>query len=84
MTRRKGEITARMNERLFTHIVEVPMPAGGFGNQLDAIHSFHRDRGISIRNGTPQRRNDQEFVRWCFATREDADAFAEQFNGKRL
>ena len=30
MTRRKGEITARMNERDFPHIVELELPPGGF------------------------------------------------------
>jgi hypothetical protein len=30
MTRRKGEITARMNERDYPHIVELPLPEGGF------------------------------------------------------
>jgi hypothetical protein len=42
MPRRKGERTSRMNERDFPHIVELPVPEGGFGRTLDAIHSFHR------------------------------------------
>jgi hypothetical protein len=60
MTRRKGEITARMNERDFPHIVELALPSDGFGRALDAIHAFHRLRGIQSRNGRRQRRDEQE------------------------
>jgi hypothetical protein len=31
-----------------------------------------------------QRRNEQEFVRWCFASVIDADDFAQQFGGTRI
>jgi hypothetical protein len=30
MTRRKAEITARMNERDYPHMVELALPPGGF------------------------------------------------------
>ena len=81
MTRRKGEITARMNERDFPNIVELALPSGGFGRTLDAIYDLHRLRGIQSRNGRRQRRDEQEFVRWCFASAIDADDFAQQFSG---
>ena len=68
MTRHKSEITARMNERDFPHIVECALPDGGFGNRLDEFEAFHRLRGIESRRGRRQRRDEQEFVRWCFAT----------------
>jgi hypothetical protein len=68
MTRRKGEITARMNERDYPHIVELALPDGGFGRELDAMHDFRRLRGIERRRGRRQRRDDREFVRWCFAS----------------
>jgi hypothetical protein len=42
MTRRKGEITARMNERDFPNIVELALPDGGFGHALLAMYDFHR------------------------------------------
>ena len=73
MPRRKGKRTSRMNERDFSHIVELAVPEGGFGRALDAIHDFHRLRGIESRRGRLQRRNDQEFVRWCFASVIDAE-----------
>jgi hypothetical protein len=34
MTRRKAEITGHQNERDFPHLVELPLPSGGFRNQL--------------------------------------------------
>jgi hypothetical protein len=46
MTRRKGEITARMNERDFPQIVELALPEGGFGNRLDEFEAFHRLRWL--------------------------------------
>jgi hypothetical protein len=84
MARRKGEITARMNERDFLHIVERPLSDGGFGTKLNEIEAFHRLRGIEGRRGRRQPRNEQEYVRWCFASVIDADDFAERFGGKRI
>jgi hypothetical protein len=85
MTRRKGEITARMNERDYPHIVELALPEGGFGRALDEMQAFHRLRGIQSRDGRRQRRDEQEdeqeYVRWCFASVIDADDFAQQFGG---
>jgi hypothetical protein len=53
MTRRKGEITARMNERDFPHIVELPLPEGGFGGRrLAVMQEFHRLRGIENRRAS--------------------------------
>jgi hypothetical protein len=82
--RRKGEITVRINERDFLHIVELALPEGGFGRTLDAIHDFHRLRGIEDWRGRRVRRDEQECVRWCFASVTDADDFAKQFGGSRV
>jgi hypothetical protein len=81
VTHLKGEITGRMNERDAPHIVELALPSGGFGQALLAIYDFHRLRGIESREGRRQRRDEQEFVRWCFARVIDADDFAQQFRG---
>ena len=81
MSRRKGERTARQNERECPNIVELPVPPGGFGKRLDEIFAFHRQLGIPDLRGNRQRRADQEFVRWCFKDREHADAFAARFGG---
>ena len=79
MTRRKGERTSRANERDFPNIVELPVPPNGFGKTLDLIHDFHRERDLEARRGRGQRRNDQDYVRWCFADRADAEAFEKLF-----
>jgi hypothetical protein len=79
VTRRKGERTSRTNEREFPNIVELPVPPNGFGKTLDLIHEFHSERGLDIRRGRGQRRNDQDFVRWCFASCADAEAFKTKF-----
>jgi len=82
MSRRKAERTSRANERDFPNIVELPVPPNGFGAKLDSIHEFHRQRGLEARRGRGQRRNDQEYVRWCFADRADAEAFERFFGGE--
>lgn len=84
MGRRKGERTAWANERDYPHMVEMPVPAGGLGAKLDPIHGFHRDRGLIPYPGRWQRREDQDFVRWCFADRRDAEAFMAAFGGVLL
>lgn len=84
MTWRKGERTARTNERSFPYIVELPMPPGGLGRTLDLMHAFHHERGIELQRGRFQRRDDQDFVRWCFARREDAEVFKTNFGGELI
>jgi hypothetical protein len=56
MTRRKAEITARMNER-DPHLVELALPPGGFRARSDAMLAFYRERDIQIHRG--QGRNDE-------------------------
>ena len=54
-----------MNERKYPHLVELPLPPGGFGSASDAMLAFHREHGIQPRRG----RNEDEdfFVTFCFA-----------------
>ena len=84
MTRRKGERTSRANERDFPNVIELAVPPNGFGAKLDLIHGFHRDRGLEARSGRGQRRGEQDFVRWCFAERTDAEAFKTSFGGELI
>lgn len=79
MHKRKGERTTRQNERECPNTVELKMPPNGFGKKLDLIYEFHRERGLDIRRGRGQRRDDQHYVRWCFADRTDAEAFKKCF-----
>jgi hypothetical protein len=84
MTRRKGEITARMNERDLPNIVELALPSGGFGRALDAMYEFHRLRGIQKPAGSPSAARRTRVRQMCFASVIDADDFAQQFGGERV
>jgi len=85
MTRRKGEVTTRMNERECPHMIELAHPPDGFGIMLvERMTRFHTERGIAIRRGRRQRRDEREYVRFCFADAATADAFHAAFGGERL
>jgi hypothetical protein len=84
MSRRKYEITARMNERDYPHIVELALPPGGFRARSDDILTFHRKRGIQIHRGQGRHDNGQFYVRYCFGDPAHADAFRDLFGGERL
>jgi hypothetical protein len=84
MTRRKSEITARMNERDYSHIVELPLPPGGFRARSDDMLAFHRERCIQIRRGQGRNDDGQFYVRYCFSDPAHADAFRDRFGGERL
>jgi len=82
--RYKGQRTPAQNEREFRHIVELAVPPGGFRARLDEMYAFHASHGLEPRRGRGQRRGDQDFVRWCFAGRSHAEAFATAFGGKLI
>src|SRR5258707_13993646 len=84
MTRRKYEITARMNERDYPHLVELALPPGGFRARSDAMQAFHRERDIQIRRGQGRNDDGQFYVRYCFTDPADANAFWDCFGGERL
>jgi hypothetical protein len=65
MSRLKSEITARMNERDYPHLVELTLPSGGFRTRSDDMLAFHRERGIQIRRGQGRNDNGQFYVRFC-------------------
>ena len=62
MTRRKSEITARMNERDFPNVVELALPSGGFRSKSDVLLAFHRERRIEIRRSQGRNENGQFFI----------------------
>jgi hypothetical protein len=58
MTRRKGEITGHQNERDFPHIVELPLPSGGFrGHILSLTPSIASDGCRSVADEAATRRS---------------------------
>jgi hypothetical protein len=66
MSRRKGEVTSAINERDFPHIVELPLPSGGFRSRSDDMLAFHRERGIE-RVAAAGTTTSSNCVRYCFA-----------------
>jgi len=79
---RKGEQTAKRNERDYPHIVEMALPQGGFGRRLDDMEAAHRGLGIQSRRGQGRHDDKQYYVRWCFADPQHAESFARAFGGK--
>jgi hypothetical protein len=79
--RYKGRPSAKNIERDFPHAVDIGVPLGGFGKQLDAMHEWHRKRGIKAHQGRGQREEGQNFIRWCFISPKMAADFAAEFGG---
>src|SRR3954452_14358631 len=84
MSRRKGEITARINERDFACIVELALPSATFNMLQVELEAFHQDRGIPVRRGRGRNEAGQFYLRFCFPDAAAANAFHERFGGKRL
>jgi hypothetical protein len=80
MSRYKGSF--KETARLYPHVVEVIVPPSGFGRRIDDMHALHRQRGI--RDQQLLRDDEHDYIRWCFADREIADAFVAEFSGALL
>jgi hypothetical protein len=80
----RGQTTGRTNERDYPHIVEVPVPNGGFGDTSWAIEGFHKEHGIESKRGRGSYDEGQFYVRYCFHDPAVADAFRARFGGERL
>src|SRR5213082_395275 len=63
MSRRKGEVAGHMNEREFSHLVELKLPPGGFRSQNLEFDAFHYEHGIPIRRGRGRHEVEQFHVR---------------------
>jgi hypothetical protein len=81
---RKREQTAKRNERDFPHIVEVAIPANGWGNLLNEMLQAHNVLGIREYRGEGRfdLTEGRDCGRWCFENRQHADSFARAFGGK--
>jgi hypothetical protein len=80
MTRRKGEITRSHLRRKWPH--HVALSADKVRGVESIVHRFANAR--SARQTFWVRRDDLDFVVFCFAKSEDADVFRERFGGERL
>jgi hypothetical protein len=61
----------------------VARSASSFTAVSKVCPKFYRVNEAEV-NKWQQRRDEQEFVRWCFASVTDADDFAQQIGGERL
>jgi hypothetical protein len=74
---------SRFIERGLPHTVDTVVPERGLrSKQRAAIFDFHARRGI--KPYTKERYNDDcHYIRWLFADREIAEAFAAKFTKER-
>src|SRR5215467_12565362 len=84
MTRRKREIVGLANERDFPHLVELPLPPGGFRSIFQVIDAFHREQRIPVRRGRSRYEVKPFYIRFCFPDAATADAFRNRFGGECL
>jgi hypothetical protein len=84
MTRHKGRMSQKAIEREFHHVVEIAVPPGGLGAGLDAMHYFHRARGIEACLGLGRRDEGLDYLRWYFTRPSVAESFAAEFGGTAI
>jgi hypothetical protein len=68
----------RSIERDFPHIVEIAVHRG-WGGTRDAMKDFHARHGLQARPRFGRYEDGGRYVRWCFADRHIAEAFAAKF-----
>ena len=68
--------------RDFPFVVKTTVPPGGFGKRLNAMHSFHRDRGIQLAVLPHQHDAGSNYLLWCFDSPPIAEKFAEEFSSQ--
>jgi hypothetical protein len=81
LTRRglRGMRRHRSFERDFPHIVEIVVPGRSWGGPRDAMHNFHARHGLQARPRFGRYKDGGRYVRWYFADRDIAEAFAAKF-----
>jgi hypothetical protein len=62
VARYKGRLSSKSIERDFPHIVEITVPAGGLGKQLDAMYDWHRERGVEVHRGGGRREEGRDII----------------------
>jgi hypothetical protein len=83
--RRKGERTRSTIERDFPEVVEIEVPGSGLRGRLDKIERWCTERlGVWGYGKTGRMAGLQQWARWHFKDRADADTFQKEFGGTRL
>jgi hypothetical protein len=75
VARYKGRLGPKQIERDYPYFVDIPIPEGGLGRRLDAMHEWHLARGLRARQGSAGLWT----ARFCFADATSADAFKAEF-----
>ena len=63
MSRYKGQLKASRTEQEFPHHVDIIVPPGGLGAQLDAMYEFHIQHGIKPQRGHGKHDADSAVIR---------------------
>jgi len=79
---RKGELSKSSIDRAYPH--QVALPASDVvGTGYHPRHDYANSLGACLR-GRSFRRDDRDFVVFCFPRREAADAFMQRFGGEYM
>jgi|SRR5215475_8261991 len=82
MTRRyKGRPSRKTIVRDFPYVVEIAVPPGGLGKELNAMYAFHQQRSIQVAHLPHRHTDERDYLLWCFARRAIAEQFAAEFSG---
>jgi hypothetical protein len=80
MTRYNGSV-GRGSEHDYPFALELPVPEGGFGTQLDVMRGWAKEHEITWTIGRNRFVAGQFFQTWRFKNEKAADDFAATFGG---
>jgi hypothetical protein len=83
MTRRKGEITRARLRRRWPHHIALPANKVGGLADSEVVRGFADTLSVAPLTYS-LRRGDADFIVFCFAKLENANAFRDRFGGEHL